>query len=172
MRCSCGGREGAPRPWPALTLAHGQPVFEQHWRSRRTGALHGATDQQDARRAGVRLGCGVLWSLALTQGASSEVSCLELKVHIFWNLELSKLTSPVLAATPSPLRSRLRSLPCSLIRSAQHLPAARLIPSPQCTTECACVYECHGSVSARACLMYFTFFFVTSAPWPGWQPSE
>jgi hypothetical protein len=23
--CSCGGREGAPRPWPVLTLAHGQP---------------------------------------------------------------------------------------------------------------------------------------------------
>jgi hypothetical protein len=43
----------------------------------------------------------------------------------------------VLAATQSPLRSRPTSLPCLLIRAAQHFLAARLTPSPPCTTKCA-----------------------------------
>ncbi len=49
---------GPPRPWPVLTVAHGQPFFEQHWRCRRAGPGRGAAGQHDADDAGVRLGCG------------------------------------------------------------------------------------------------------------------
>jgi hypothetical protein len=49
-------REPAPRPWPVLTLAHGQPLEEQHRRCRRVGPGCGAAGQHDAGDAGVRQG--------------------------------------------------------------------------------------------------------------------
>jgi hypothetical protein len=51
--CGCGCE-----CYPVLTLAHGQPLGEQHRRCRRTGPGCGAAGQYDADDAGVRLGCG------------------------------------------------------------------------------------------------------------------
>jgi hypothetical protein len=53
--CSCGGREGAPRPWSVLTRAHGQPCFELYRRCRRAGPRRGDAGQRDADGAEVRL---------------------------------------------------------------------------------------------------------------------
>jgi hypothetical protein len=55
--CSCGDREGAPRPWPVLTLAHGQRFEQQHRRCRRAGPGRGAAGQHDVDDAHVRLEC-------------------------------------------------------------------------------------------------------------------
>jgi hypothetical protein len=62
MGCGCVAVSvaewGPPRPWPLLTLAHGQPWWQQHRRCRRAGPGRGAAGQHDADDAGVRLGCG------------------------------------------------------------------------------------------------------------------
>ncbi len=62
-RCGCVAvstvaERGPPRPWLVLTLAHGQPWWQQHRRCRRAGLWRGAAGQHDVDDAGVRLACG------------------------------------------------------------------------------------------------------------------
>jgi hypothetical protein len=61
-----------PRPLSVLTLAHGQPSWQQHRRCRRAGPGRGAASQHDADDAHVRLGCGC--------GAAGRCGCVAVAV--------------------------------------------------------------------------------------------
>jgi hypothetical protein len=102
--CSYGGREGAPRPWPVLTLAHGQPSFQQHRRCRRAGPGCGAAGQHDADDAGVRLGCGCGYGCDLRRYGCVEVSVAEREPTTFASAHTCSWAA--LKTTRSALRAR------------------------------------------------------------------
>jgi hypothetical protein len=104
------------------------------------------------RVAGVRLGCGFgdFWSPASIQAywCFSMNSRLDLKKSGIFTADFDT----DLTKTPFPMISWTTSVSCSPMSSAQHFPAAKPIPSPQCTTKsafmCMCVpHDVHVGVS-------------------------
>jgi hypothetical protein len=77
--CSCGGRERAPQFFPVLTLAHGQPWWQQHRRWRRAGPGCGTAGQHNADDAVVRLG---IWSREKTMCVGVPIAQLAYKAML------------------------------------------------------------------------------------------